>query len=212
MMWAALAGAWSLRRTRGPWKPLLLGVLLMWGLLAWFPMSLRPPIPAFLMQARYLSIALVPAAALAAAGLLRARRRWPAFVLLTCFVVASVNGGAFRAARVEAAREVIARVEAREPAVVFADRDTQRHAFAEARRPVEWRHVRDIVRAQPETRDAVVVVDEEMYAAWRGELESRWRLVEEIPTAAPRTGRHRLREAFCGEPAPVDVHRIFVPR
>lgn len=207
MMWAALLGARRVERER---RPLLWGVLLMWALLAWFPMSLRPPIPAFLMQARYLSIALVPAAALAAAGIVRARRRWPAAVLLLCFTAASVNGALFRRARVEAARSVIARVEAREPALVYADRELQRYAFALATRPVEWRHVREIVGG--ESRGAVVAVDEQMYAAWHDTLDAHWRLVETIETPAPRTGRHRLRQWLAGEGAPVEVHWIYSPR
>lgn len=204
LLWAFIVGTWWGRRREpeGAWSFAAGAAGVMAVLLFWMPMPTRPEAPAFMVQARYLSILAAPAAAGAAAALARMGPRAAAaaaLALLVCFVGSSVSVADARAVRHAIYREIVRKAAATGARQIFADGPVLqlRIEVPELDPSIRWRHHRELGVAAEARPEAAVVMTVELYATWTG-LSGKWRVVWLKSFPDPQTGRQRIEDLLMG--------------
>jgi hypothetical protein len=220
LLWAFVAGALLLQTLGEPgaWRFLAGLALGVWAMLIWWPMSLDPPVPAFIPAGRYLSVVLVPIAAVAAAGLARLIRAHRTAglgalaLLVGCFLATDVVGAEFRRAYRAMSADLVARAEASAAGPVYADAHVVMRARAMGRPPGRWREEMTLEPQAPPA-GAVLLADERAYRLWRPELGDRWEIVWTADVEQPRSGRQMLARLRRGPEAQERVTwRLLRPR
>jgi hypothetical protein len=205
LMWLFLG---TLRRAGPPARFLGAAVGVMAALVMWFPMSLTPPIPALAANARYLMIALAPAAAGAAAGLVRLSPRvagTAGLLVLGTAVAYEVASADFRRGHHTIVRETLRCVEREAPSIAYVDAGLLRHArvMASPASPVQWRPD-DQLRPGPN----VVWVKVAKHDAQTG---ARWTVLSRRTVVYYRDEKRWLRAFFLG-PQEEDRRTILILR